>query len=130
MISSWLYVSENLICLHQKLEVEKIVKFSTGKNRMRDLTGMLIFSGAHFAQFLEGPPSCIEQVKREIVGDERHHNLITLTSKLGVERRYAGWSLAYSGFATYVDRSLREAADGNDGDKLLLIMEEFVPRLN
>jgi hypothetical protein len=41
------------------------------------LTGLLLFSGRHFAQSLEGSATGLEEMKRSICVDERHKDVIT-----------------------------------------------------
>ncbi|WP_082885157.1 BLUF domain-containing protein [Bradyrhizobium stylosanthis] len=90
------------------------------------LTGVLIFSGRHFAQFLEEPDAGLETMKAAIFRDQRHKGVLTLQSQSAERRRYGRWALAYSGRASFIDRVLSEALRDHDGRKLLSYMDHFV----
>ena len=88
------------------LEIAKIVRRATEKNSGLDITGALIFTGAHFAQVLEGRGDRVDRLMSEIMDDPRHRD-VTIVERVAIRaRRFAGWSLAYQGGATYVDRPI------------------------
>ncbi len=64
-------------------------------NAAHSVTGVLIYSGAHFAQVLEGPESELERLMASIRRDSRHGRLRTLVSSPLAERRFEGWSMGF-----------------------------------
>jgi hypothetical protein len=67
----------------------------------------LVFTGAHFAQVLEGPGPAVDELMSSIFADERHTN-VDIVQAIDVEsHRFSGWSMAYSGPSDYVDRHIR-----------------------
>ncbi len=65
------------------------------RNNIRDgLSGMLIFDGVRFLQYLEGEAFEIDAALMRIRADERHRGLVVLARK-GIERRQFGdWAMA------------------------------------
>ncbi len=68
MFTTWLYVSTSTLEVkNASAEVDLIQIAALTRNPELGLTGVLIFSGRHFAQFLEGPGAGLEIMKARIV---------------------------------------------------------------
>jgi hypothetical protein len=126
MIATWLYVSTSALGSDADDEIANIRSVAQSRNPELGLTGVLLFSGRHFAQFLEGPDLGIEIIKRSIGRDRRHTDISTLHDRPLEQRRYGRWALAYSGWATAIDRVLSDALREQDVSELLSYMDEFV----
>ena len=126
MFATWLYVSISTLEENANDEIASIRSTAESRNPELGLTGVLMFSGSHFAQFLEGPDAGLETMKASIFRDQRHRGVLTLQSESTERRRYGRWALAYSGRATFIDRVLSEALRELDGRKLLNYMDHFV----
>ena len=60
-MKSILYVSRSLVPSEiAEEEVNSMVKSARGRNGIMDVSGSLIYTGARFAQFLEGLGSSVE----------------------------------------------------------------------
>lgn len=125
MFATWLYVSSSLLGQNADAEIADIRSIAEARNPELGLTGVLLFSGRHFAQFLEGAEADLHVMKTSICSDDRHKGLVTLQTDPVEKRRYGRWALAYSGWATHIDRVLSDALRKNDGRKLLRYMDEF-----
>ena len=125
LFASWLYVSNSLLGSNVEVGILDIRRAADIRNGDLGLTGVLIFSGYHFAQLLEGPESCLETMKASICGDARHTGIVTLQSGLVAKRRYARWKLAYAGHATCIDGVLANAAYERNPTELLSYMDQF-----
>ncbi|MDT1047295.1 BLUF domain-containing protein, partial [Pseudomonas aeruginosa] len=79
--------------------------------------GALIFSGSRFAQFIEGPAESVATLRAAIERDVRHRNVTTIEADTSGARFFAGWSLAYSGHSTFVDRELRRIGEQHVQDE-------------
>jgi hypothetical protein len=130
MYANWLYVSESAIRPDDVSEVEAIVRVSIKRNSQMQLTGVLLFSGARFAQYLEGPQAQLQDMINSITADERHNHVITILRSGTEVRRYGDWQLAYSGRSSYVDRSILQALMDTDSRDLLQVMDAFVAGLH
>ena len=128
MLATWLYVSSSLLAKNADAETDNIRSIAEARNPELGLTGVLLFSGCHFAQFLEGAEADLNIMQASICSDARHTGLVTLPTDPVEKRRYGRWALAYSGCSSHIDGVLSDALRKNDGRKLLRYMDEFVAR--
>lgn len=129
----WLYVSKCTIEPHDaRAAVESIVTVAMNRNPELGVTGGLFFTGSHFAQLIEGPASGILALKSSILGDARHSEITTLLDGRCDQRRFAGWSLAYSGPSLVVNRAIQRGVRAavedrrRAADVLLELMSETI----
>ncbi len=74
-------------------DVHRIVGSSQLRNRRRQVTGLLAYSGRHFAQVVEGSPDEIDGLLARIGTDPRHTDMKVLQRREGVDRRFGNWSM-------------------------------------
>lgn len=132
MLSRWIYISTSRLAATEVEErVKDIVEVSIPRNRSLDITGALLFTGCHFAQYLEGAPAAIEELKASIIRDERHEAVHTIASGDYTHRRFLTWSLAYAGpsqfVANIVERALADALKKGEeaSEALTQMLSEF-----
>jgi hypothetical protein len=105
MLISTLYVSRSLIePTRATATVADLVEESIANNRRRDITGALLFTGAHFAQILEGSEVSVAALMRSIVQDARHDQLRVISHTDVQERKFQDWALAYNGPSLFIAR--------------------------
>ncbi len=76
--------------------VARIIKTARQFNAEADITGMLVFDGENFFQYLEGVPHQLYPLIEAIAQDTRHVGFTPLErSPCARGRRYGGWSMAY-----------------------------------
>lgn len=75
--------------------VLNILEVSRRNNRARGITGALLFSGAGFAQVLEGRNADIQKVFLGIRRDHRHRDVTVLNEQAISERSFGEWSMAH-----------------------------------
>ena len=132
-LESLLYISESRIAPSDcEDEVNQIVAIARDVNPRIAVTGALIFTGANFAQVLEGPMDTIAKLFASIARDPRHSQIIVVARYPIAERRFTDWSMAYSGpslFITrYVNRLLIDPSPSEAGraaKQLIDLMVEF-----
>ena len=108
-----LYVSTIAPVEDQKKILDEIVSQSLIKNKALAVTGVLLFTGVHFAQAIEGRKAVVYSLFSSICADNRHLS-IHLVDKPEIKRRaFASWSLAYCGTASYVDRPIQSYLNGS-----------------
>jgi Sensors of blue-light using FAD len=75
-------------------EVQRIVASSQRQNPARGITGVLVFGGGVFFQWIEGPRAEIENLMTILHRDPRHHDIVSLdqTEELR-ERLYPDWDM-------------------------------------
>ncbi|WP_161978315.1 BLUF domain-containing protein [Sphingomonas oligophenolica] len=75
-------------------------------NERTGITGALVCTHAHFAQFLEGSNPALDDLMHRIERDHRHTDVTILRVEAITRRRLPTWSMAYSGSSTYVARQM------------------------
>jgi len=129
-----LYVSVSTLShLNAISEVAAIVETAIEKNARLGVTGALIYTGAHFAQALEGEEGPIEELMQSIRADPRHRSILEVHRDGLTDRRFATWAMAYRGQASYVDQPIEklltvqsEAEKSRAIARVYAIMTEFV----
>jgi len=91
-LSQLFYVSRSLA---SPLDVEQILISARRQNLRRDVTGIMLFSGGHFAQLLEGPPVALHETMAAIDADTRHERVTRLIEENIALRRFKDWSMAF-----------------------------------
>lgn len=88
-------------------EIQAIIEVSRQRNMALDVTGALIATPKYFAQILEGRRASIDELMRSILRDPRHRNLIVVDVAEIEHRRFRHWTMAYCGYASYVNRQIQ-----------------------
>ena len=126
MITSLLYVSRSTLVLPQQAkEIEAIVEVGRSRNESLNVTGALVFTRRHFAQILEGSAAAVDELMTSIKADWRHSDVDVVDVKEVHGGQFAKWSLAYSGFATYVDEHIVALVDRPSGDSPFLEVKKL-----
>ena len=76
--------------------VADIAVKSRNANRLRKITGLLVFDGLHFCQQIEGATQEIGILMESILKDRRHTNVRILHDGPLELRRFGGFSLGYA----------------------------------
>lgn len=133
-VANWLYISiSQLSTTEADAEIDFIVATSRRRNPSLGVTGALLHTGGCFVQFLEGPVAGVRILRSDISRDSRHADLVTVRESAAPERRFADWSLAYTGashlVAKVVEEARRDAADqpARAGETLLRLLAKFSP---
>lgn len=75
-------------------EVDRIVAASRRHNPARGITGVLVFGGGAFFQWIEGPRAELQQLMAILHADRRHHDIVSLDESEEVrERLYPAWDM-------------------------------------
>ena len=108
--------------------VADIVKAARDKNTKLQLTGILVFDGQCFCQYLEGPESSIAAVLESIYRDSRHTDVhLQFHGPVDGERQFQDWAIAYA--ETDEEISLNTMAEF-DGDDALHLFRQLLPSLD
>ncbi|VVE60935.1 hypothetical protein PCA31118_00406 [Pandoraea captiosa] len=95
MTECYAYISRALPDL-DPLALSKIIVHSRGFNETHGVTGVLLYDGATFYQYIEGPASAVSDA-RERIEASRHHDAIQVLLD-GTPRNpgaFSTWSLGY-----------------------------------
>ena len=73
-----------------------IARQARANNQRTDITGLLVFDGQHFVQWMEGPEAAVTRVAALMDGDPRHEQMEILYSARAEDpRRFPTWRLGY-----------------------------------
>jgi hypothetical protein len=101
----WLYVSEIAMPPAQmEGEIASIVEVARRTNPEHGITGCLLASSRHFAQWVEGPPDRLAVLGDNILRDPRHRAIVTIDEGPLEEPRFPSWTLGYYGPSHLVGR--------------------------
>ena len=74
-------------------ELRTLVSKARTRNRMLNVTGMLIYEGGAFLQTLEGPKDKLDTLWTSIKQDRRHEHIEVLTEHIAPARLFSDWDL-------------------------------------
>lgn len=128
-----LYVSNSLLGARASEDISQILSTARSRNVTLGVTGALIFTGAHFAQALEGEASAIDELMLSIMADPRHERIDVVRAGEQAQRKFAGWSMAYSGPSVFVEQRVVMLAKSEPNSRarntasraLVKLMQEF-----
>lgn len=129
MLERWFYISTSRLDVRQiEQGVREIVDSSISRNRLLSVTGALLFTGQKFAQYLEGSPAAIAQLRQSICEDPRHEATHTIAYGPIDYRRFLDWSLAYAGPSRFVAAKVEDALNGalNEGGEEVEALAELL----
>lgn len=75
--------------------LEKILADARVGNRMRDVTGALVYVDGVFFQILEGEEAVVRQLVASIASDSRHHSVTVIHEAHVDARAFESWTMAY-----------------------------------
>ena len=126
------YVSECRIAGSETVsEIELILACANERNARDKITGVLLFTGRHFAQTLEGAAPEVDGLFASIGRDWRHAVLAVVDRRVVVARKFPHWSLSYAGPSLFVAATVARGLTGfhlnvpADVERLLKLMVEF-----
>ena len=109
-------------------EVSRIVGASRRRNAGDGITGLLVFDGDRFCQYVEGPPAAVAALSDRLDQDVRHTRMeVLLEGPFAGPRRFSDWRL---GYVDVVDADELGAMRGLSGDEAMRAFERLLPRLD
>lgn len=101
-----------------------VVRAARQRNQHMAVTGVLVFDGWRFFQYLEGPASAIRTVVASIFRDPRHQGITRLShGPASNPRRFGSWNMAY---AIADDETLLPALAARKGEGLANDLEKLI----
>jgi hypothetical protein len=108
--------------------VADIVRTARNYNGLHDVSGVLIFDGANFCQYLEGPDAAVLTLIARIAMDTRHTDFsIKHQGAFQSQRRFATWSMAY---ALDEDGAVLQKLLGTEGPEISPLLVQSIPYLD
>ncbi len=76
-------------------EIEKLLFKARARNIEYGVTGVLLYIGGNFMQYIEGKPADLDLIYKIITEDPMHSGIIELMRRKVDEREFSNWSMAY-----------------------------------
>lgn len=117
VLASLVYVSKSVLghpAGPDQLSSIKLV--SIARNSQHDLTGALLATPTHFAQYLEGRRRDLDIVMASIGADPRHVELRVRDGAGASQRVFPHWRMACFGPTTFVDRHVQPLLERHHGE--------------
>mgnify|MGYP001315726045 FL=1 len=114
-------------------DVDNIIATSRRRNRVKGITGVLVFGSGVFFQWIEGPRAEVMSLVKRIETDSRHEMMVTLSTDEEIrERIFPTWDMELVG-AEDIQEVLRDALqttqDKRSIDALQLLLDNLETRL-
>ena len=93
-LDSLVYVSSAVKLLRPE-EIEYLLTRARERNEEYGITGVLLYIGGNFMQYIEGPADNLEVIYKIIREDKLHTGIILVTREPVEEREFGEWSMAY-----------------------------------
>lgn len=94
-LDSLVYVSAAVRLLSPE-EIEYLLTRARDRNKEYGITGVLLYIGGNFMQYIEGPADNLEVIYRIIREDKQHTGIILVSREAIESRQFGDWSMAYN----------------------------------
>lgn len=109
-------------------EVSRIVATARQRNDRDEITGLLVFDGATFCQYIEGPAAAMAALVERLRADPRHGQMkVLIAGAVDGGRRFSDWRLGYVDSFEIDELAVLR---GLHGDAALARFEQLLPRLD
>lgn len=108
--------------------VADIVKTARNFNKTQGITGLLVFDGQRFCQYIEGPQPALQNLIDSIARDPRHIAFTPLhQNHCEQERKFANWAMAY---VLVDDAEPLASISSEQGPSALEKLQELLPLMD
>lgn len=92
---SLVYISSERAPFSAK-ELDELLSNSRQRNRLNGVTGVMLYAGGAFMQYLEGPKSAVTQTFERIKADRRHYGIMELIRMDIPKREFKDWTMGFT----------------------------------
>ncbi len=108
--------------------IADIVRVARRTNAQMSISGLLVFDGWRFCQYLEGPETHVRSLMEKIIQDPRHHQISVLhQGPFPGPRHYQGWAM---GYALASNDELLPGLESNQGPHAVTRLHTLIPQLD
>ena len=93
-LDSLVYVSSAVRLLRPD-EIEYLLERARERNLEYGITGVLLYIGGNFMQYIEGPKDNLETIYQIILKDPLHKGIILVSREAIDHRQFGEWSMAF-----------------------------------
>lgn len=109
------------------LDVEAILAAAHARNTRSGVTGLLLFDGRSFLQYLEGEAGALQAIFASIRSDERHEDVVVLLDEAAEAKVFDEWSMGLLHVAGGFAPRGRHGAEGLSAQALADRLPEALP---
>lgn len=111
-------------------DVDRIITSARRHNPRVGITGLLVFGGGIFFQWLEGPRASVERLVTSLKADSRHHAMVILSDSEEVrERLFPEWDMELV-TTSDIRGVLIDARDDTDDPAQLQALDDLLGQLD
>ena len=103
--------------------MKRLLSAARGNNSALRVSGVLVQSGSHFLQVLEGYPDTVDELYARIARDQRHSNVVALVREPIEQQLFGAWPL---GFSTLSSQQIAALSGANESG----VSDLGIPDLN
>jgi len=93
-LDSLVYVSSAVRLLDVE-EISYLLKRARERNKEYGITGVLLYIGGNFMQYIEGPKDNLDIIYKIICEDKQHAGIIMVSRETIEDRQFGDWSMAF-----------------------------------
>ncbi len=93
-LDSLVYVSSAVRLLSHE-EIDYLLRRARERNKEYEVTGILLYIGGNFMQYIEGPRDNLDVIYKIIQEDELHSGIILVSREAIEQRQFGDWAMAY-----------------------------------
>lgn len=93
-LDSLVYVSSAVRLLSHE-EIDYLLRRARERNKEYGVTGILLYIGGNFMQYIEGPQDNLDIIYKIIQEDEQHNGIILVSRETIESRQFGDWAMAY-----------------------------------
>lgn len=76
-------------------EIGHLLKRARERNKEYGITGVLLYIGGNFMQYLEGPKDSLDAIYKIVQKDKQHTGIILVSREAIEDRQFADWSMGF-----------------------------------
>ena len=112
------------------MAVDRLIEWAQRSNADRGITGVLVFGSGIFFQWIEGPPSQVQNLIASLHGDPRHHDIVALDRSVEKrDRLYPNWEMERVG-PDQIRTVLQDALDSAEDEKNIAALKRILAHLD
>ncbi|MFZ9038767.1 MAG: BLUF domain-containing protein [Gammaproteobacteria bacterium] len=93
-LDALVYVSSAVRLLNHE-EIDYLLRRARERNKEYGVTGILLYIGGNFMQYIEGPRDNVDIIYKIIQEDELHSGIILVSREAIESRQFGDWAMAY-----------------------------------
>lgn len=103
-----------------------ILTISTMINKQNNISGMLVFDGFNFLQYIEGDEVSINKLKNNLLNDSRHQDIVIIDESFSDQRIFPEWGMGYVNNQESIKNILESITGSREFDPSILTPKKAI----